>query len=73
MIQYKQKLLKLISQKRKYHNNEDHTSEESHQDISVLQEAETQILKMCQARHFRKEIEVVNAGNRCQVQAVFID
>ena len=30
----------------------DHTSEESYQDISMLQKAETEIIKMCQARHF---------------------
>ena len=33
MIQYKQKLLKIIRQKRQYHNIEDYTSEESYQDI----------------------------------------
>ena len=42
----------------------DHTSEESYQDISMLQKAETEIIKMCQARHFWKEIKAVNAGNR---------
>ena len=64
MIQYKQKLLKIIRQKRQCHNIEDHTSEESYQDISMLQKAETEIIKMCQARHFWKEMEAVNAGNR---------
>ena len=42
----------------------DHTSEESYQDISMLQKAETEIIKMCQARHFWKEVKAVNAGNR---------
>ena len=64
MIQYKKKLQKIIRQKKKYHNIEDYTSEESYQDISMLQKAETEIIKMCQARHFWKEIEAVNAGNR---------
>ena len=41
MIQYKQKLLKIIRQKRKYHNIKDPTSEESYQDISMLQKVET--------------------------------
>ena len=63
MIQYKQKLLKIIRQKRQYHNIEDHSSE-SYQDISMLQKAETEIIKMCQARHFWKEIEAVDAGKR---------
>ena len=37
MIQHKQKLPKIIRQKRdkKYHNIEDHASEESYQDISM--------------------------------------
>ena len=52
MIQYKQKQLNIIRQKRQCHNIEDHTSEESYQDISMLQKAETEIIKMCQARHF---------------------
>ena len=43
---------------------EDYTSEESCQDIPMLQKAETEIIKMCQARHFWKEIKAVNAGNR---------
>ena len=30
----------------------------------MLQKAETEIIKMCQARHFWKEIKAVNAGNR---------
>ena len=54
VIQYKQKLLKIIKQKRQCHNIEDHTSEESYQDISTLQKAETEIIKMCQVRHFWK-------------------
>ena len=54
MIQYKQKLLKIIKQKRQCHNIEDHTSEESYQDISTLQKAETDIIKMCQVKHFWK-------------------
>ena len=41
MSQYKQKLLMITSQKRQYYNIEDHTSEESYQDISMLQKAET--------------------------------
>ena len=45
-------------------NIEDHTSEESYQDISMLQKTETEIINMCQARHFWTEIEAVNAGNR---------
>ena len=64
MIQYKQKLLKIIWQKRQHHNIEGRTSEQSYQDISMLQKAETEIIKMCQARHFWKEMEAVNAGNR---------
>ena len=64
MIQCKQKLLKIIKKKRQCHNIEYHTSEESYQDISMLQKAETEIIKMCQARHFWKEIEAVNAGKR---------
>ena len=64
MIQYKEKLLKIVRQKRQCHNIEDHTSEESCQEIFMLQKAETEIIKMCQARHFWKEIETVNAGNR---------
>ena len=64
MIQYKQKLLNAIRQKRQCHNIEDHTSEQSYQDISILQKAEPEIIKMCQARHFWKEIKAVNAGNR---------
>ena len=64
MIQYKQKLLKIIKQKWQCHNIEDHTSEESYQDISMLQKAETEIIKMCQARHSWKEMTAVNAGNR---------
>ena len=43
---------------------EDYTSEESCQDIPMLQKAETEIIKMCQARHFWKEKKAVNAGNR---------
>ena len=54
VIQYKQKLLKIIKQKRQCHNIEDHTSEESYQDISTLQKAGTEIIKMCQVRHFWK-------------------
>ena len=64
MIQYKQKLLKIIRQRRHYHNIEDQTSEELCQDTSMLQRAETEIIKMCQSSHFWKEIEAVNAGNR---------
>ena len=64
MIQYKLKLLKIIRQKRQCHNIKDHTSEESYQDVSMLQKTETEIIKMCQARHFWKEIKAVNAGNR---------
>ena len=45
-------------------NIEDHTSEESYQDISMLQKTETEIINMCQARHFWTEIEAVTAGNR---------
>ena len=30
----------------------------------MLQNAETEIITMCQARHFWKEIQAVNAGNR---------
>ena len=59
MLQYKQKLLKIIRQKRQYHNIEDHTSEESYQNTS-----ETEVIKVYQARHFWKEREAVNAGNR---------
>ena len=72
MIQYKQDMLKIIRQKRQYHNIEDPASEESCQDVSMLQKAETEIIKMCQARHFCKEIEAVNAENRLQAQAEFI-
>ena len=36
----------------------------SYQDISMLQKAETEIIKICQACHFWKEIKAVNAGNR---------
>ena len=64
MIQYKQKLLKIIRQKRQYLNVEDYISEESYQDISMLQKAETEIIKMCQPKHFWKEIKEVNAGKR---------
>ena len=64
MIQYKQKLLKIIRQKRQCHNIKDHTLEESYQDVSTLQKAETKIIKMFQARHIWKEIKAVNAGNR---------
>ena len=64
MIQYKQKLLKIISQKRKYHDIEDHTSKESYQDISMLQKTGTKIIKMRQARHFWKKIKAANAGNK---------
>ena len=64
MIQYKEKLLKIVRQKRQCHNIEDHTSEESCQEIFMLQKAETEIIKMCQARHFWKEIKTVNTGNR---------
>ena len=46
MIQYKQKLLKIIRQKRLCHNIKDHTSEESYQDVSMLQKAETEIIKI---------------------------
>ena len=63
MSQYNQKLLKIIRQKRQYHNFEDHTSEESYQDISMLHKAETEIMKICQASNFRKETETINAGN----------
>ena len=52
MIKYKQKLLEIIRQKRQCHIIEDHTSEESYQYNSMLQKAETEIIKMCQARHF---------------------
>ena len=64
MIQYKQKLLKIIWQKRQHHNIEGRTSEKSYQDISMLQKAETEIIKMCQARHSWKGIKAVNAGNK---------
>ena len=64
MIQYQHKLLRIIRQTRQYHNIEDHTSEESYQDISMLEKVETEIMKLCQARHFWKEIEAVNAGNK---------
>ena len=64
MIQYKQKLVKIIGQKGQYHNVKDRTSEESYQDISMLQKTGTEISKMCQSRHFWKEMEAVNAGNR---------
>ena len=64
LIQYKQKLLKIIRQKRQCHNIQDHTSEESYQDNSMLQKAETEIIKICQARYFLKEVDAVNAGNR---------
>ena len=64
MIQQNQKLLKVIRKKGQYRNIEHHISEESYQDISMLQKAETEIIKMCQARHFWKEIKAVNAGNR---------
>ena len=37
MIQYKQKLLKIIRQKRQCHNIKGHTSEDSYQDVSMLQ------------------------------------
>ena len=60
MIQCNEKLLKIIGQKRQYHNTEDHTSEESYQDTSMLQKAEAEIIKMCQATHFWKEIEAAN-------------
>ena len=63
-IQNNQNILKIIRQKKKYHNIEDHTSEESYQDISMLQKAETEIIKMCHAKNFWKEIESVSAGNR---------
>ena len=36
MIQYKQKLLKIIRQKRQYHNIAGQVSEGSYQDISML-------------------------------------
>ena len=36
MIQYKQKLLKIIRQKRQYHNIADQVSEGSFEDISML-------------------------------------
>ena len=64
MIQQNQKLLKVIRKKGQYRNIEHHISEESYQDISMLQKAETEIIKMCQARHFWNEVEAVNAGNR---------
>ena len=48
MNQCKQKLLKIIRQKRKNHNIEDNTSEESYQNISMLQ----------------KGIDAVNTRNR---------
>ena len=51
----------------------DHTSEESYQDISMLQKAETEIIKMCQARHFWKEMKQSMLEIGCQVQAVFIN
>ena len=51
MIQYKQQQLDIIRRKSQYHNIEDHTSDESYQDISMFQKAE-------------KETEAVNAGNR---------
>ena len=61
MIQYKQKLLKIIKQKWQCHNIEDHTSEESYQDISMLQKAESEIIKM----------SILEIG--CQEQVVFIN
>ena len=64
MIQYKQKLLKIIRQKRQYHNTENHTSKESYLDISMLQKAETEIIKKCRAKYFWKVIETVNVGSR---------
>ena len=64
MNQYKQKLLKIIRQKRKNHNIEDNTSEESYQNIFMLQKAETEVIRMCHARHFLKEIDAVNVRNR---------
>ena len=63
MIKYKQKLLKIIRHKRQY-KIEAHTSEESYQDFSMLQKAETEIMKMCQTRNFWKEIETENARKR---------
>ena len=36
----------------------------SNQDVSMLQKADTEIIKICQACHFWKEIKAVNAGNR---------
>ena len=54
----------IIRQKKQYHNIEYPTSEESYQNISMLQKVETEVIKMCQGRHFWKEIEAVNAGNR---------
>ena len=63
LIQYKEKLLKIIRQKRQCHNIQDHT-EESYQDNSMLQKAETEIIKICQASYFLKEEDAVNAGNR---------
>ena len=64
MIKYKQKLLKVIRQKRQCRNIEDHTSEEPYKGISILQKVETEIINMCQAKYFRKEIEAANAGNK---------
>ena len=68
MIQYKQNLLTITRLKRQYHNIKDHTSEELYQDIFMLQKAGTEVIKMCQARHFSRETE---AG--CQGQTVFIN
>ena len=53
---------------RQYHNIKDHTSEELYQDIFMLEKAGTEVIKMCQARHFSRETE---AG--CQAQTVFIN
>ena len=41
MLQYKQKLLKIIRQKRQYHTIEDDTSEESYQNTS-----ETEVIEV---------------------------
>lgn len=50
LIQYKQKLLNIIRQKSQYHNIKDHTSDESYEDIVMLQKVETEIIKICLTR-----------------------
>ena len=76
MIQYKQKQLNIIRQKRQCHNIEDHTSEESYQDISMLQKEETEIMKLSKCVKLgifgkRQKQSMLEKG--CQEQAVFIN